>query len=116
MVITGRVLPRQQKYWDLCVYSVYGLPHFHYFTDETVVFRKEGSSGDEGHEYAVVLTRDPAAWGGEPNVVDVSGQPEGVVLVRVIFPASEAAFQRSKPAVVVLPPRGGGGKGKGKGE
>lgn len=117
VVIKGRVLPRQQKYWDLCVYSVYGLPHFHYFTDETVVYTREGSSGDEGHEYEVVLTScDPSAWVGQPNVVDVSGQPEGVVLVRLIFPASEESFQRSKPTVEVLAPRGGGRKSTGKGE
>ena len=113
MVIKGQVLPRQQKYWDLCVYSVYGLPHFHYFTDETVVYTREGSSGDEGHEYEVVLTVDPQGWGGQPNVVDVSGQPEGVVLVRLIFPKSEESFQGSKPTVEVLPPRGGGGRAKG---
>lgn len=108
VVIKGSLFPRQAKWWDLCVYSVYGIPHFQTFSDETIVFATEKSSGDEGREYQVVLTRDPGAWEGEPNVVDVSGHPEGVVLVRLIFPASEEIFQRSKPEVEVLAPRAKG--------
>jgi hypothetical protein len=121
VAITGSILPRQQKFWDLCVYSTYGIPHFHTFTDETIAFTKEKGNGDEGHEYSVVLTMDPRAWDGEPNVVDVSAHPDGVVLVRLIYPASDETFKRSKPGVAVLPPRRRGrgedkGKGKPKGE
>ncbi len=115
VAIKGSVLPRRQKYWDLCVYSTYGIPHFHNFTDETITFSREKASGDEGREYQVVLTMDPKAWEGEPNVVDVSKQGgEGVVLVRLIYPENEESFQRSKPEVEVLPSRRGAGIGMGK--
>lgn len=109
VAITGSVFPREQKYWDLCVYSTYGLPHFQGFTDETIVFAAEKASGDEGHRYQVVLTRHPDAWEGEPNVVDVSAHPEGVALVRLIYPANDEVLRRSKPEVEVLPPRGAAG-------
>lgn len=109
VAIKGSVLPREQKYWDLCIYDAFGLPHFQCFTDETVVFASEKASGDEGRMYQVILTRDPRAWEGEANVVDVSKAPEGAVLVRLIYPESDEVFQRSKPEVEVLPRRGLGG-------
>lgn len=100
------------QFWDLCIYSAFGLPHVQCFSDETIVLTSEKASGDEGRGYQVVLTRHPRAWEGEPNVVDVSEAPEGAVLVRLIYPTSDEVFHRSKPEVELLPPRGSSGRGK----
>lgn len=107
VVIKGRIVPGGQKFWDLSIHSIYTIPHFHTFTDETIVSSKEEVGGDERRSYRIVLTRNPKAWAKEANVVDVSKQVKGVVVLRLVYPTSDAVFQQSRPEVNVLPLIGG---------
>lgn len=36
-------------------------------------------------------------------MVDVSGLPPGVILLRLMYPKSKAVFEQSKPTVTLLP-------------
>ena len=108
------------------MYNQLGLPHYHNFTDETLDTtptttnnkgreegneeRKsdegdygEGERKEEARAYRIILTKDMSRHpqrGG--NVVDVSGLPQGEVLIRMLYPKSTAVFEKSKPAVTLV--------------
>lgn len=117
VVVEGLVFPSKQKFWSFVVYSEYGIPGFHCYTDETITYRtttrgtftstttsSNTQNGDGGEKaYRIVLTKNMEKHVPAENVIDVSGQPKGVVLVRLIFPESDAIFQQSKPKVELVP-------------
>lgn len=96
------------------------MPHYHNLTDETLHTtkiegktkrRSDGGGEEEGQgegeaarAYRIVLTNDMSRHpqrGG--NVMDVSGLPRGEVLLRMIYPKSNAVFEKSKPTVTLMP-------------
>lgn len=88
------------------------MPHYHNLTDETIHTTPTASSSSSkkgvvaagrAQAYRVVLMKDLSRHREGGNVVDVSGLPRGVVLLRLMYPKSKAVFQQSKPTVM-LPP------------
>ena len=101
VVVSGRLFPGKQKMWTLVLYDEYGLPQPHNFTDETIE-TAQVKDAQGGQAYTLVLTKDVTRHP-SGNVVDVSGFPKGVMLVRVIYPDTPAIFEKSKPSVEVVP-------------
>ncbi|TFJ82284.1 hypothetical protein NSK_006404 [Nannochloropsis salina CCMP1776] len=125
LLITGRIFPGKQRMWTFVVYDECGLPQYQHFTDETLRTSPgakphlpgagRGRKGTEepraldggkelaGLAYRLVLTTDMRRHSGrEENVVDVSRIPQGLVLLRLIYPETREVFERSKPSVTVL--------------
>jgi FkbM family methyltransferase len=111
VVVEGLIFPSNQKFWSFVVYSSYGIPGFHCYTDDTITYAtttkgkanisssKTQSGSDGGRVYRITLTKNMQKHVSTENVIDVSGQPTGAVVVRFIFPESDAIFQLSKPTV-----------------
>ena len=85
------------RYASVTCYEFTSLPLPGYFDDRSLVTFK-GSGGRE--MFDVILTTRPTMEEGV-NEIDVSKQPVGVVVVRLVYPENDAVLDACKPSIKV---------------
>ncbi|GMI03233.1 hypothetical protein TrVE_jg8314 [Triparma verrucosa] len=92
-VVKGK---EQFRYTSTTVYEFTSLPISGYFDDTSLVNITKGKRGKDMFE--VVLTTSPKYEKGL-NEIDVSSQPVGVCVVRLVYPEEDETLEECKPTI-----------------
>jgi len=88
----------QFRYASVTAYEFNSLPLPQYYDDTTLVSSRE----ENGKTYfKVKLTTTPSRKGGI-NEMDVSASPQGVIVVRLVYPVDAGVMEECKPSIRLL--------------
>lgn len=106
--ITGKICSTNQRYWSVVVYDLYGLPIPQYVYDGNISlsclsYSESSESKDSTtYDYDIRLSSSGSENSDDYVAIDVSKNPQGYVLFRIVHPKDDSVVPFSHPKAIIV--------------